>query len=172
MKYTALSIIPAAFILLLAGCSDKKTVVDLNLKYTNAQTAPIAVTDKNAQSKLAEAAVSVDHSLQEVSAIEMATNPQAKAPKDLNPAAIGMAQQTSLDWTGPIEPLLKKIAAASHYRVRVIGKKPSIPAIITINMNDVPLAEILRNATYQVHKKASVKVYPSKKVIELRYLSS
>ncbi len=40
-----------------------------------------------------------------------------------NPASYGMAQQVSIDWSGPVEPLLKQLANASGYRLRSIGAK-------------------------------------------------
>lgn len=158
---------------LLAGCADDKpNFVDLNLKYITTESAPVNTTDQKAQAMLAETAQSVNKSMQEISAIQLATHPGVKMPKPENPAAIGMAQQTSLDWTGPVEPLLNKIAEASGYHVRVLGKAPAIPVIVTINANFVPLANILRDATYQVVHKARIKLYPKTKVIELRYLNS
>jgi defect in organelle trafficking protein DotD len=158
---------------LLAACSqDKPKFVDLNLKYITTQSAPEQSVDRNAQAELAETAQSVNQSLQELSSIQLATHPGVKMPKPLNPNLIGMAQQTSLDWTGPVGPLLKKIAQASGYHVRVLGIQPAIPVIVSINAYDEPLANILRDTTYQVVKKARIKLYPQNRVIELRYLPS
>lgn len=162
-----LIVLPLA--LLLAGCSTEK---HLTYSYITTDSAPSPSVDTNAQAQLSEAANSIDGSLQKMSAIDKATHPKAKIQPPKNPKAIGMAQETSLDWTGPIEPLLEKIASASHYKLSVLGKKPAIPVIVSINETNVPLAEILRNATYQVEKKADISVYPSRKTIELRYRSS
>ena len=41
--------------------------------------------------------------------------------------------------------------------------------IISISVNNQVMADILRNVAYQVHNKANIKVYPAKKIIELRY---
>jgi len=89
--------------------------------------------------------------------------------RPINPARYGMANLASVDWIGPVEPLLQKIAAVTHYRLRVIGRSPPVPVIVTIDVNDKPIADILRNATYQAAKRANVLVYPRTKVIELRY---
>jgi len=171
MKFKSfLLLLPVA---LLAGCShDTPKFVDLNLHYITTDSAPVKGTDRKAQAQLAEAAQSVNQSMQQISAIQIATNPDVKMPKPVNPVAVGMAQQTSLDWTGPVQPLLKKIASASGYNVRVLGKAPAIPVIVSINANDEVLANILRDTTYQVAKKARIKLYPQSKTIELRYLSS
>lgn len=155
--------------LLLAGCGPTKK--HLVLTYITTDSAPVQAVDKNAQSQLAEAAVSVGKSLQQLAAMDVALHPKTKLGVPLNPRTIGMAQSTSINWTGPVEPLLKKIADASHYKLRVIGRKPAIPVIVSVYEQDKPLATILRDATFQVVKQANVTVYPASKTIELRYYS-
>jgi len=125
-----------------------------------------------AEVKLAEAATSVSHSLQQLAAIEMATHPTAKLPTPPNPGQIGMAQLVSVDWTGPCEPLLKKMAKISRYRLRVLGVRPAIPAIVSVSVKDTLLADVLRNIQLQIEKKARIKLYTSSRIIELRYLKN
>ena len=121
------------------------------------------------QNKLTNASVSVSQSLQELAEVERASHPYDTMPAPKNPAAIGMAERTSIDWTGPIEPLVRQIAKASHYRLRVLGNKPPIPVLISLDVKDAPLADILRNASYQAQKGATISIYPKTKIIELRY---
>lgn len=167
MKINKFLIIPV--VLLLAGCA---TTHKIKYSYITANSAPVQSTDRNAQAQLAEAASSVGHSLQSLSAIQMATHPRAKLGAPANPKAIGMAQQASLSWVGPVKPLLRKIAAASHYRLRVLGRTPAVKPIVQVNSRNQTLAAILRNVRYQVEKQATIKVYPSSRVIELRYHSN
>lgn len=156
-----------ALAVLLAGCGSSKQHVYYT--YITTDSAPVQAVDQNAQTQLAESAVAVGQSLQELDAIEVATHPGVKMPRPLNAKSVGMSAITSVDWTGPVEPLLKKLALASHYKLRVLGSKPGIPAIVSISEHNKSLADILRNATFQVAKKANVTVYPSRRVIELRY---
>jgi defect-in-organelle-trafficking protein DotD len=157
----------------LAGCShDTPKFVDLNLKYITAHSAPEPAVDQRSQAQLAESAQSVNTSLQQLSAIQIATHPDVKMAPPINANAVGMGQQTSLDWTGPVEPLLHKIADASGYHVRVVGREPAIPVIVAISANDQTLASILRDTTYQVAKKARIALYPNSRTIELRYFDS
>ena len=81
-----------------------------------------------------------------------------------------MDQLISVDWTGPVEPLLKRIARASHYRVRPLGVPPAIPVIVSVSAQDTLLAEVVRDIQLQIGKKARIKTYPGSRVIELRYL--
>lgn len=164
------TLFPIAF---LVGCSSKEQpkFVDLSLKYITTDSAPEPSVDRKAQAQLSETAQAVNQSLQQLSALEIATHPDVKIPEPMNAAAIGMSQQTSIDWTGPVEPLLNKIATASSYKLRVLGVEPAIPVIVAINAVEQPLATILRDTTYQVATKARIEVYPKTKTIELRYLS-
>lgn len=80
-----------------------------------------------------------------------------------------MGKLASVSWTGPVKPLLAKIAQATHYQLNVIGRTPNLPVLVSIDVHNKPIADILRNITYQVVMKANVAVYPKSRTIELRY---
>jgi|WetSurMetagenome_2_1015567.scaffolds.fasta_scaffold753008_1 defect in organelle trafficking protein DotD len=124
---------------------------------------------KTAEAKLADAAVAVSRSLQELAKIEQAAHPHTKLPSPLDAEMIGMAQIASIDWSGPVGPLVNKIAAAANYKVHVLGTPPAIPILVSISAKDTPLADILRDAGFQCGEKANIVIYPSSKIIELRY---
>lgn len=151
----------------LSGCETKPAT--LNLNYVTTHSAPAPTTDAQSQQQIAMAAVSVSQSLQELAAIQQAVHPHAPIAKPMNPKQVKMDQLASLNWTGPIEPLLKKIAKVTHYQLVTLGALPSIPIIVSIQAQNQPLATILRNAMFQAQEKADVVVYPDKRVIELRY---
>ena len=167
MKWKFILFVPALF--LLASCSDNKKVVDLNLKYVPVDRVPAQTTDEQSQAQIAEAATAVGQSLQELSAVQMTVHPPTKLKQPFNPQVIGMDKMASINWTGPAEPLLKEIARATHYRLRVIGRPPVLPVIVSMNMHNQPIANILRNVMYQVVMKADIAVYPKSRTIELRY---
>ena len=173
IKLSLLSALSAA--LMLAGCTESKRTVDLHLTYITAHSAPIMASDRNAQAEVAEAATNASGSLDELSAIDLAnSSPSARnrIQQPWNPAAIGMTQLASVDWNGPVEPILNKIAAATGYRLRVLGIQPPIPVLVIVNAQNEMLSDILRDVMYQVHNKASIKVYPRAHVLELRYFPS
>ena len=80
-----------------------------------------------------------------------------------------MAGLTSIDWSGPVEPLINQIARAANYRVRVLGVPPAIPVLVTLYDKNRMLADVLRDVGYQCGRRATVVVYPESRVIELRY---
>lgn len=124
---------------------------------------------RNAEVKLALAADSVSQSLQQLAEIEKATHPQVKKQSPMDPQMIGMSQIASIEWFGPVEPLVRRAAKIANYKVRVLGTTPAIPVLVSISAKDTPLADILRDANFQCGSKASIVVYPASKVIELRY---
>lgn len=169
MKKLLLVSIPVALSALLAGCGDTTPISRLKVEYMTTNAAPVMKTDTKAQAQLANASVSIDHSAQQDAAIQLATHPAAKVAPRLDPQAIHMSHITSLNWYGPLQPLLKQIAKAADYKLRVLGNPPSTAIIIAINTHNEPLAYILQNAIYQAAGKATVKVYPNQRVLELRY---
>ncbi len=160
-------------ILWVAGCastsSNKAPPVDINSELLHGIEVNTSAQQRNTEIKLAEAAVSVAHSLQTLASIEKATHPKASLHVDQNPYHIGMGQISSIDWTGPIEPVVKKIAEITHYRMHILGSQPAIPVIVSINDQNVPIGQILRNIGFQVQKQADVVVLPKKHIIEIRY---
>ena len=123
------------------------------------------------ESKLILAADSISESLNDLAAIESANTPQSGLPRPKNAEALGMGARASLNWTGPVEPLLVKLARASNYTVHVLGHRPAMATIVSVRAKDASLASILRDARFQAQKSAEIVVYPNTKVIELRYLA-
>ncbi|HCU05449.1 MAG TPA: LuxR family transcriptional regulator [Coxiellaceae bacterium] len=118
---------------------------------------------------LAEAADSVSESLNQLGATEQSAYPAQTVSEPPNPSSYGMEVPTSIDWNGPVEPLVRQIAQATSYQLKVLGKAPSIPIIVTASEKNTPVGDILRDIGYQCGKRASVIVYPSRRIIELRY---
>lgn len=121
------------------------------------------------ESKLIETAHVISQSLTELASIESANADTNSLPAPLNAEEIGMATKASLKWVGPIEPLLDRLAGKSNYTVHYLGSQPAMPVIVSISADNKSLASILRNAQYQSQKFADIAVYPSSKIIELRY---
>lgn len=145
-------------IVLLAGCSSTKKT-------------ETTTTSNDATVQLAQAATTVSHSLSELATVERAT---IAAPKNYLPNTAyypGMSNLVSVDWSGPIAPLVKRLADASDYRLHVMGRQPAIPVIVTLYAKNAAIGDILRDAAYQSGHKANIYVIPQRRIIELRYIS-
>lgn len=143
------------FVALIAGCATQEPV-------------PNPPLSDDAGIKLAEAAASVSRSLAELARVQ-STVSQHQGKNLVDPSAMGLHGTASIDWSGPIEPLVKRISTASHFRLRVIGRKPAIPVIITLVTKDAPIANIVRDIDFQAGSRAHIAVYARRKIIELRY---
>lgn len=130
---------------------------------------PINNPSDDATIKLAEAAVAVSDSMLEMARVEKVIIPPHKDNTLTIPNAYNLQARASVDWSGPVEELTARIAKAAHYKMRVIGQSPSLPILISLNIRDQSLAEILRNIDYQAGIKAYIHVYPNSQVVELRY---
>lgn len=130
---------------------------------------PVNNPSDDATIKLAEAAVSVSDSMHEMARIEKVVIPHNRDNTLTIPNAYNLQARASVDWSGPIEELTSRIAKASHFKLRVLGKVPSVPILISLTVKDQSLAEILRDIDYQAGQKASIHVYSNSQVIELRY---
>lgn len=123
----------------------------------------------NANVALAEAAGSVSQSLTELGATEQAAHPAQSISAPPNPASYGMSMPTTLDWNGPISPIVQRIADATHYKLEVLGKQPAIPVLVNVQAKNEPMGTVLRDIGYQAGGRAEVVVFPSTHTIELRY---
>ncbi len=157
--------------LTLSACASK--VNDGMIRYTESSgaTGDYSV-DKGvqkAQLKLAEVAISTSESLNQLAAIEKVSSPKAKLGQPIDADRMGLGGLSSVDWTGPVEPLVLKLANAANYKFRAVGKKPTIPVLVAVYAANMPLADILRDVNLQAGKKADIVVYPKNRLIELRY---
>jgi defect-in-organelle-trafficking protein DotD len=130
---------------------------------------PFNAPSDDATIKLVEAANSISDSMLEMAKVEKEVRPPRHDNILAIPNSYNLQARASVDWSGPIEELTARIAKAAHYRIRVIGKEPAVPVLISVNIKNQSLAEILRDIDYQAGKKASIHVYPNSQVVELRY---
>lgn len=123
------------------------------------------------EAQLMVSAKSIEESLKTLASAQDADDPPIVNTVPLMTPEGGMGGTANVDWTGPIEPLLERVADMTDYRLKVLGNEPAIPIVITISNKHAIVAEIVQNAAYQAAKRAHVIVYPNTRVIELRYIS-
>jgi defect-in-organelle-trafficking protein DotD len=130
---------------------------------------PVNNPTDDATIRLAEAASSISDSMLEMAKVEKVVTPRHRNNHLTIPSTYNLQTRASIDWSGPIEELTKRIAHAAHYRLHVFGKEPAVPVLISLTAKDESLVEILRDIDYQAGKKATIHVYPNHQVVELRY---
>jgi defect in organelle trafficking protein DotD len=118
---------------------------------------------------VAEASYSVSRSIVSLSEVAQASRPLPVLDAPPNPVSYGMAEPVSVDWTGPVESLLKQLAIACNYRLRILGYQPAIPVLVTVSAKNEMVADVIRDVGYQCGRRANVVIFPESRVIELRY---
>jgi defect-in-organelle-trafficking protein DotD len=172
-------------ILMLAGCclflnacsnnhqyfsNDDYTAGDYNQLQAEAQQRRAA--DHRAYVALAESASSVSQSLTHLAQTEQAAHPPMSVSTPPSPASYGMGMRASINWNGPVKPVVQQLANAANYKLKVLGKEPPIPVIVSVSAKNAAVGNILRDIGYQSKKRAQIVVFPSKHTIELRYADS
>jgi len=132
-------------------------------------TTPAPASIDHTEASLSEASYSVSRGISSLSETAQASRPLPQLDPPPNPASYGMAGLTSVDWSGPVEPLIKQIARVTNYRMRVLGTSPAIPLLVTIYAKNTMIADIVRDIGFQCGRRAAVVVFPDSRVIELRY---
>lgn len=122
-----------------------------------------------AEVQLAETTASIDRSM-----VEWAESHRSQAPinpKKLPLFGVDIPQIVSVDWSGPIEPLLKRILSGTSYRLRILGKPPASPVLVSLQIQHMTVSYTLRYIAYQMGSQADIHVDTSHKIVELRYAS-
>jgi defect-in-organelle-trafficking protein DotD len=119
--------------------------------------------------ELGEAAIAVSKSLDDLAALSAERQVARVEPQTQEQLDYNMYQLASVDWSGPAEPLIRRLAQAVDYHVRVIGKAPPNIVIVNISKRNVSVGELLRDVALQIQRDADLLVYPQSKLIELHY---
>lgn len=119
---------------------------------------------------ISETAMSSSNAIQTLAEVERASKPVVNRKAAPNPVKVGMDQLVSVDWVGPVEPVLNSLAKKSHYRVNTLGQSPVVPVLVNLNRQNAYLADIIQDLTFQIQNHAELTLNPAEKLIELRYL--
>ncbi|HJN37789.1 MAG TPA: DotD/TraH family lipoprotein [Gammaproteobacteria bacterium] len=165
-------VIPIIILALVAGCSDQdfeESIPETALLNAVRILPPEENVDINADAKLAESAASVSASFTELARVERANQKRTQALKPTPAITVQMSGLATVDYTGPVDTLLKQIAKVSKVRFRKLGHPKGTPILVTVNSRNTKIVDIIRDISYQAQKQATVKLYPHQKVLELRY---
>ena len=120
--------------------------------------------------KLAEAAASVSQSLAELAQIQRSVHEVKAFKSDPNLVRI-KAGKISIDWTGPVESLLGKVAQSTKLHYRTIGTKPPLPLIVSVTARDVYVSDLVRDVAYKIQSQAAITLSKDN-VLEFCYFKS
>lgn len=124
--------------------------------------------DRNMQ-QLSKTGASINSAINTLENIERYKKNRIIRVIDEDMGQYGLGSRVQVDWTGPIEPLMREIAAFAGYNFKVVGMSPAIPVLISSIHDDVEIGDIAREAHLQAKERADIVIYPKNKTIEIRY---
>jgi defect-in-organelle-trafficking protein DotD len=117
---------------------------------------------------LADAADRASVSLETLAAVEQARTPGiAVGPADNVPPELKRA--ITVNWVGPVEPIAKTLADRAGYGFQTVGAGPPVPLVVSIDVENKPVIEVMRNLGLQLGTRADVKVDGVNKMVEIHY---
>ncbi|MCB9982865.1 MAG: DotD/TraH family lipoprotein [Rhodospirillales bacterium] len=143
-----------------SGCSSLE-------KHSNDEPQIVAAPD-TVSAMLASAADRASNALETLAAIEStrtpATNlgPVGDAPTELRRAV-------TVNWIGPIEPITQTLAQRASYQFLTIGTPPPVPVVVSVDVENRPVIDVLRDLGLQLGVRGDVKVDSQRRVIEIHY---
>ena len=147
----------AAFLVLLGGCTP---VVKGNPQ--------VASTPDKVSLMLAEAADRASVALETLAAVEQARSPGiAVGPIDNVPPELRRA--ITINWVGPAEPITKTLADRAGYVFQSVGNPPPVPTVVSINVENQPVIDVLRSVGLQLGMRADVRVDAARRIVEIHY---
>ncbi len=117
---------------------------------------------------LANAADRASVSLETLAAVEQARSPEVSvSPIENAPAELRRA--ITVNWVGPVEPIAQKLASRAGYAFQPIGTPPAVPLVVSVDVENMPVIDVLRSLGLQLGVRGDVRVDGRRKMVEIHY---
>ena len=104
--------------------------------------------------------------------VQSARSAPTPTPLDESDLPPELQRNMSLNWVGPAEQVLTKLAEFIEYQLLVVGNPPAITSVIHLNFTNIAVVKIIEQVGLQSYPVAEVTLDPNIKRIEYRYLPS
>lgn len=118
---------------------------------------------------LADAADRAANAMETLAAIEYARSPGVPV-SPIGDAPVELRRAITVNWVGPVEPIVKSLADRASYNFVNVGNAPPVPIVVTVDAVNRPVIEILRDVGLQLGLRANLKVNAQERVIEIHYV--
>lgn len=153
-----LSVLMIAAVIGVSGC----TYIPYN---TNNQ---LAVEPDPVSLRLATAVDRASTALQQLAAVEQ-KRAGGSTIQSVPQAPVQLMRSVTLDWSGPIAPLVEKLANRAGYRFQVQGDEPAVPVVVNVTAVEKPVIEVLRDIGLQSGQRADIVVDAERQMVEVSY---
>jgi len=140
---------------LLAGCSREMT--------------PLATEPDLVSTRIAQSAEKAAKALDTISSIDQMRAPAMPEPEDYSSAPAALTQPITVRWTGPIEQMAETLAQRAGMRFQTTGGRPGVPLLVSVDVYQKPLIEVLHDLGLQAGRRADVSVNSTSNTVEIRY---
>ena len=144
----------------LIGCETAKS-------FSNSTPQLVAEPD-TVSAMLADAATRASSALETLAAVEHGRGP-AIAAAPIGDAPTNLRRAITVNWVGPAEQITKILADRASYNFVVVGVKPSVPVVVSIDAENKPVIEVLRDVGLQLGLRADVRVDADQELVEIHY---
>ena len=117
---------------------------------------------------LADAADRASTALETLAAVEYARSPGI-AVSTIGNAPAELRRSITVNWVGPVEPITKTLADRAGYNFLTIGNTPPVPIVVSLDVQNRPVIDVLRDLGLQLGLRADIKVDADRKVVEIHY---
>lgn len=117
---------------------------------------------------LADAADRASDALQRLAAIEQKRTPAVRI-EPFHDAPPALRRAITVNWIGPVEGVAALLADRAGFEFRTFGSAPPTPVIVSIDAENRPVIEVLRDVGLQLGKRADIRVDGTRNVVELHY---
>ncbi len=117
---------------------------------------------------LAESADRASLALEALAAVEKARTPAASMSPVANVPA-ELRRTITVNWVGPIEPIAKTLADRAGYSFLMLGNEPAIPVVVSIDVENTRVIDVLRNIGLQLGMRGDVNVDAQSHMVEIHY---
>lgn len=147
-------------VLLLSACSS-------NRGFDN-DTPQLVAEPDSVSAMLADAADRVASSLEKLAAVEYQRSPGvAVAP--VADAPVELRRAITVNWVGPVEPIVETLANRSSYNFIVLGSPPPVPIVVSLDVENMPVVDVLRDIGLQMGVRGDIRVDGKNKTVEIQY---
>ena len=149
-----------AALLPLAACSNIE-------KHSNNEPQVVAAPD-NVSAMLATAADRASDALQTLASIEASRTP-ATSLGPVGNAPPELRRAITVNWIGPVEPITKTLSERAGYEFLTIGTPPPVPVVVSLDVENRPVIDVLRDIGLQIGVRGDVKVNAARRIVEIHY---
>jgi len=128
----------------------------------------VAAPDK-VSAMLAQAADRASSALEELAAVEQTRTPSTAAEPVSNAPAV-LQRAITVNWVGPVEQITKTLAERASYGFKVFGNAPPTPLVVSIDAENKPVIDVLRDIGLQMGQRANLRVDAPARNVELHYI--